>query len=777
MLTHALGYPRIGASRGMKKACERYWAGALDDTALLAASLDEKQYRWKVQQDAGMDLIPSNDFSLYDQVQDMSFMLGAVPERYAPLRQHLSDLDLYFAMCRGYQQSGFDVKAMEMTKWFDTNYHYLVPEFTATQHFCYSSRKAVEEFLEAKAFGVAAPKTVLIGPMSYLLLGREKGEGFHRLDLIERLLPVYVAILEDLRHAGCFWLQFDEPFLVTDLDGKTREAYREVYRYLKQHFPDMHFLLATYFEGLGDNLRTALSLPVDTLHVDTLRGFPDLPLLFDLLPAAMNLSLGLIDGRNIWKGRLEESLGLLGLAVKSLGGERVMVSSSCSLLHVPYDLELEPENGPLPVFLRPWLSFARQKLDEIRLLADLMGEEVSDGAFHALSDHLKASDERAHSPFLSNEEVCRRVEAFAGRKVGRPEPFHERAVIQEELLHLPLLPVTMIGSLPQTPRLRSLRRRYREGALSLEEYESAVRELIADAIAWQESAGLDVLVHGEFERTDMVEYFAGYLNGVAFTANGWVQSYGTRAVKPPVIYGDVSRKGPMTVEWTVYAQSLTTKPVKGMLTGPATILKWSFVRDDQPLHETAMQVALALRDEVLDLEMAGIGIIQIDEPGVREGLPLRNSLRQEYLEWVVRAFALASGGVAPATQIHTHMCYADYASILDALVRMDADVLTIETARSDMGVLAAFAASGYQNQLGPGIYDIHSPRIPSTQEMQQLLVRVLQFFGPEQIWVNPDCGLKTRSWDEVRPAIRRMVQAARKLRRHLPLRDRMEVGR
>lgn len=777
MLTHTPGYPRIGASRGMKKACESYWAGKLDEAALRAAALDEKQARWRVQQEAGMDLVACNDFSLYDHVQDMSVMLGAVPGRYEPLRQHFSDLDLYFAMCRGYQRPGFDVTAMEMTKWFDTNYHYLVPEFTAGQHFCYASRKAVAEFLEARAFGVASPKAVLIGPVSYLLLGREKGKGFHRLDLIDRLLPVYLAVLEDLRHNGCFWLQFDEPFLVTDLDERTREIYGDVYRYLKQHFPDMHFLLATYFGGLGDNLQTALSLPVDTLHVDAVNGYNELPLLFSELPAGMNLSLGLVDGRNIWSNRVEESLGILGLAVKSVGKERLMVSSSCSLLHVPYDLDLEPDGGSLPDFVKPWLAFARQKLDEIRLLADLMEDEVSDTAFHALSDHLNRSETRRHSPALRNEEVRRRADAFSRQNVGRREPFHVRNLIQSELLRLPALPATMIGSLPQTDALRLLRKRYRSGAVTRDAYESGVSSMIADAIHWQESVGLDVLVHGEFERTDMVEYFAEHLEGIAFTANGWVQSYGTRAVKPPVIYGDVSRKDPVTLGWTVYAQSLTNKPVKGMLTGPVTILKWSFVRNDQPLRETAMQVALALRDEVLDLELAGIGIIQIDEPGIREGLPLKKAGRADYLEWAVRAFALCSGGVAPATQIHTHMCYADYGDILDALVRMDADVLTIETARSDMRALADFAACDYPNQLGPGIYDIHSPRVPSVKEMHDLLIRAMQYLRPEQIWVNPDCGLKTRKWEEVRPAIGHMVKAAKKLRRHLPSYECIRTGR
>lgn len=777
MLTHTLGYPRIGASRGIKKACEGYWSGKLDEHDLQCAAMQEKQYRWQVQLDAGIDVIACNDFSFYDHVQDMTFMLGAIPDRYEPLRQHLSELDLYFAMCRGYQQSGSDVTAMEMTKWFDTNYHYLVPEFTPDQHFCYASRKCVEEFRLARQHGVVTPKPVLIGPVSYLLLGREQTRGFDRLDLIDRLLPVYLAILEDLHHAGCYWLQLDEPFLVTDLDDRVRDLYVEVYSYIRQHFPDFHIILATYFAGLGDNLQTAVSLPVDTLHVDAINGFDDLPELFESLPDTMQLSLGLIDGRNIWKNRIEEALGVLGLASKSLGKERLWVSSSCSLLHVPYDLELETPDGPLPSFLRPWLAFSRQKLDEIRLLADLLADEVSDPAFHGLAEHLQQLETRYRSPMLRNDEVRQRIADCSPDFPSRSMPFSERIKLQQERLQLPQLPVTLIGSLPQTAELRELRKRFRNKVIDNAEYKRRVRSLIADAIAWQEDAGIDVLVHGEFERNDMVEYFGEHLDGFAFTANGWVQSYGSRAVKPPIIYGDVSRKKPITVEWSVFAQSLTEKPVKGMLTGPVTMLQWSFVRDDQPRSETAMQIALALSDEVLDLERAGIGIIQIDEPGIREGLPLRRKDRDSYLDWAVRAFVLTSVDVDPATQIHTHLCYADYRDILDALVQMDADVLTIETARSGMKVIEAFASKPYPNQLGPGIYDIHSPRIPSAKEMRRMLVNMLRYFGPDQIWVNPDCGLKTRSWDEVRPSITHMVKAATSLRLHHPRREMVEVSR
>ncbi|ASQ91642.1 5-methyltetrahydropteroyltriglutamate--homocysteine S-methyltransferase [Prosthecochloris sp. GSB1] len=764
MLTHTLGYPRIGAFREIKKACEGYWKGALDETALRSASLEEKQRRWRVQQEAGMDLVPCNDFSLYDHVQDMSFLLGVIPDRYKPLCQRLSDLDLYFAMCRGYQESGFDVTAMEMTKWFDTNYHYIVPEFTRNQDFHYYSRKCVEEFLEAKSFGVKEPKAVLIGPISYLLLGKEITEDFHRLDLIGSLLPVYMAVLEDLHHAGCMWVQFDEPFLVTDLDERTRKLYGEVYAALRQHFPDVHFLLAAYFDGFGDNLQTAVSLPVDTLHLDVVNGFYDLPSVFRSLSSEKNISLGIVDGRNIWINDVNESLGILGLAVKALGHDRVMVSSSCSLLHVPYDRQNEPDRGKLPDFLVPWLAFARQKLDEIRLLADLMGDDVSSDAFYGLAEHLKQLEKRKQSKLLRDGGVRAALDGLADQAAGRRQSIAERRILQQEWLNLPVLPTTMIGSLPQTAELRSLRKRYRDGQLSAEDYWSGVRVLITNAIRWQEAAGLDVLVHGEFERTDMVEFFGEHLEGVAFTGNGWVQSYGTRAVKPPIIYGDVSRKEAMTVELARFAQGLTKRPVKGMLTGPGTILKWSFVRNDQPLRETAMQVALALREEVLDLELAGIEVIQIDEPGIREGLPLKKADRESYLDWAVRAFLVCSGGVGPATQIHTHMCYADYADILDALIRMDADVLTIETARSDMEVLSEFAAAGYSGQLGPGIYDIHSPRIPSVAELKHQLEKALMHFSPRQIWVNPDCGLKTREWDEVVPAIENMVLAARKTR-------------
>lgn len=520
MLTHTLGYPRIGSFREVKRATEGYWKGILDESGLMAASLEEKHRRWRVQQEAGMDIIPCNDFSLYDHVQDMSFMLGAIPERYKPLRQRLSDLDLYFAMCRGYQESGFDVTAMEMTKWFDTNYHYLVPEFTRHQDFHYYSRKCVEEFLEAKAFGVDQPKAVLIGPISYLLLGRGKSKGFHRLDLIDSLMPVFMAVLEDLRHAGCWWVQFDEPFLVTDLDERTRKLYGEVYAEIRLHFPDVHFLLATYFDGLGDNLQTAVSMPVDTLHLDVVNGFDDLSLLFQHIPLEKNISLGIVDGRNVWINDIGESLGILGSAIKSFGRNRVMVSSSCSLLHVPYDRENESDGGQLPGFLTPWLAFARQKLDEIRLLADLMEDDVSSDAFHGLTRHLKQLEARKQSHHLRNEKVRAAADSFANQPVGRRQSFAERNVLQQGRLQLSVLPTTMIGSLPQTPEIRLLRKRYREGRLSSEEYRAGIRVLITNAVRWQESVGLDVLVHGEFERTDMVEFFGEHLEGIAFTCNG-----------------------------------------------------------------------------------------------------------------------------------------------------------------------------------------------------------------------------------------------------------------
>lgn len=764
MLTHTLGYPRIGASREMKKACERYWSGAIGEQELLDASQKEKQLRWQAQLDAGMDLVVCNDFSLYDHVQDMSSMLGVIPKRFTPLHNVLSEMDFYFAICRGYQGSEIEAEPLEMTKWFDTNYHYLVPEFSSGQQFCYESRKCVEEFLEAKAFGIDEPKPVLLGPVSYLLLGREVEDGFHRLELLDALLAVYAAILEDLRHAGCYRLQIDEPFLATDLDEEGRAAYRKAFSYIGQHFPDFHLILTTYFDGLGDNLQFTLSLPVDTLHVDAVNGFEDLPSLFENAPSSMNISLGLVDGRNVWKNKIEESLGVLGLAAKRLGKERVWVSTSCSLLHCPYDLDLEPLDGPLPSFLRSWLCFSRQKLDEIRLLADLMEDSVSDEVFHDLSSHLKDAEERLHSDMIRNDEVRKRISEAVSMDTRRSTPFSERKRLQQDRLKLPLLPLTMIGSLPQTNELRQIRRRYRSGDLSREEYDGTLRKLIVDAIGWQEQAGLDVLVHGEFERTDMVEYFGEHLDGIAFTANGWVQSYGSRAVKPPIIYGDVSRKGPITIGWTVFAQSLTGKPVKGMLTGPVTLLQWSFVRDDQSRSETAMQLAYAMRDEVLDLERAGIAVIQIDEPGLREGLPLKREARREYLDWAVRAFGITSGAVSPETQIHTHLCYADYEDILETLAALDADVLTIETARSGMQVLQAFADFGYPNQLGPGIYDIHSSRIPSSAALGEQLDLVLKCFSPEQIWVNPDCGLKTRGWDEVLPAIENMVNAVNKKR-------------
>lgn len=765
MLTHNLGYPRIGSSRELKRACESYWASSIGRDALLAAASELRTIHWRIQQEAGMDLIPCNDSSLYDQVLDHTLMVGAIPSRYRPLRRDddPTNLDLYFAMARGYQKDGLDLIAMEMTKWFDTNYHYLVPEFTRDQGFALTSRKVLQEFKEAKALGINA-KPVLIGPVTYLLLGKEKEPGFHRLDLLDRLLPVYVQILRELQAAGAEWVQLDEPYLTMDLEPAARDAYETAYARIAAGCPNLKILLATYFGDLGDNLDLVASLPVGMLHMDFCRAPAQLERAISKLKPATGLSLGLVDGRNIWKNDFEQSLQPIRQAVAALGEGRVAVAPSCSLLHVPCDLEPETTAGVLPAEVGSWLAFARQKLDEVATLRGLAQPQIQAAYLEKLAANRVCNQNRRNSPLIHRPAVKRRATSVTPRECRRGSVFRTRQELQHQRLKLPLFPTTTIGSFPQTAEIRKLRQRLKRGELSLDQYEVSIRAEIEQTVRWQEQLDLDVLVHGEFERNDMVEYFGELLNGFAFTAQGWVQSYGSRCVKPPVLYGDVEREEPMTVQWTQYAQSLTDRPVKGMLTGPITILQWSFVRDDQPRSATARQIALAIRDEVHGLEAAGIGIIQIDEPAIREGLPLRKAEWPGYLRWAVDAFRLASAGVDDKTQIHTHMCYSEFNDILPAVADMDADVITIETSRSQMELLDAFAKFQYPNEIGPGVYDIHSPRVPTADEMIALL-RVAQTVVPARnLWVNPDCGLKTRKWPETRAALAEMVQAAKAMR-------------
>ena len=756
-----LGFPRIGAKRGLKKAAEGYWSSKTDLGTLLACGRELRAQNWHLQQQMGIHHIPSNDFSFYDQVLDTCALVGAVPERFS-WRGEQVDLDTYFAMARGVQKksgsAAVDAQAMEMTKWFDTNYHYIVPEFRPGQSFRLSSQKPFAEFREARELGIQT-RPVLLGPVSFLLLGKTHGTQFNRLSLLDALLPVYEEILRRLVAEGAEWIQVDEPCLVLDREPEERKAYQRAYERLSG-VQGSKLLLATYFEGLGENLATTARLPVAALHLDLVRAPQQLEPALAAVPDSVSLSLGVVDGRNIWKTDLTAALHLLRRARAQLGAERLLVSPSCSLLHVPIDLDLEQKLDPE---LRQWLSFAKQKLAEIVTLVRALNEGE-----HAVSELLnsngRANASRRTSPRIHDPQVKARVAAIRPDDTSRQSPFSVRQARQRARLQLPAFPTTTIGSFPQTPEIRASRLAFRRREINEGEYAARMKAEIAAVVRKQEEMGLDVLVHGEAERNDMVEYFGEQLRGFAFTENAWVQSYGSRYVKPPILYGDVSRPKPMTVPWTQYAQSLTSKPMKGMLTGPITILQWSFVRDDQPRSDTTRQIALALRDEVVDLEQAGMRIIQIDEPALREGLPLRRADWAAYLAWAVECFRLTSSGVRDETQIHTHMCYADFHDIIESIAEMDADVILIECSRSQMELLDVFARYRYPNEIGPGVYDIHSPRVPSPQEMEGLLEKACAVLAPHQIWVNPDCGLKTRRWVEVTPSLQNMVAAARTLR-------------
>ena len=767
MQTHNLGYPRIGSQRELKKASEQYWSGKIPAQQLLQTGKTIRRQNWQLQKDAGIDLLPCNDFSFYDQVLDISLMVGAIPERYHSLMEakQLPDIDLLFAMARGYQKDGHDVTAMEMTKWFDTNYHYIVPEFTANQKFVLYSNKVLSEFLEAKANGINA-KPVLLGPISYLLLGKEKEEGFHRLELIKNLLPVYLEVLKKLDDANAHYIQFDEPCLALNLSEAERQVIVKTYKEIKNKFPHLHIILASYFECYGQNLQTALSLPVQTIHLDLVRCPSQLDdiLATDFVRTKTNLSLGVVDGRNIWKNDFQQSLSFIDKAVEKIGTERVWIAPACSLIHSPCDLDLETNDKTLTPEIKQWLAFAKQKIDEVVTLKQLANKESTADINIKWQQNIQANQSRKRSALIHNEKVKQRVAAITEKDTQRINDFSVRKLKQREALHLPMFPTTTIGSFPQTTEVRSWRAKFKKGELTQEQYDDLIAKETTEAIRWQEETGIDVLVHGEFERNDMVEYFGEQLDGFTFSKNGWVQSYGSRCVKPPIIYGDVSRPAPMTLRWTSYAQSLTKQWVKGMLTGPVTILQWSFVRNDQRRSETCTQIALAIRDEVVDLEKAGIKIIQIDEPAIREGLPLRKENWQEYLQWAVGAFRISASGVQDETQIHTHMCYSEFNDIIQNIADMDADVITIECSRSQMELLDAFADFKYPNEIGPGVYDIHSPRVPSKAEMVALMEKAKAVVSAGQLWVNPDCGLKTRHWDETKKALVEMVDAAKELR-------------
>ncbi len=764
LFTHNLGFPRIGEQRELKRATEAFWKGSISEEELLRVGAELRRAHWLKQKEAGIALIPSNDFSFYDPMLDMSCLLGNVPPRFGWAGGEV-DLALRFAIARGVAK-GHEVKcdcgnqaatASEMTKWFDTNYHYIVPEFQADTTFALSSTKPFDEFAEARVLGITT-KPVLIGPLTYLFLGKSQEEGFDRLSLLDRLVPVYAEILKRLAAQGAEWVQFDEPILALDLDAEWQAAFAACYRELRAAAPGVKLLVATYFGELREHAALAASLPVDALHIDLTRAEREWEAILARLHAPMILSLGLVDGRNIWRNDFVHSYRLLDRAKVVLGASRVWLAPSCSLVHSPVSLRYETA---LDAELKSWLAFAEEKLAEVVALARL---GTGQGDPLALPDNQSAVESRRISARIHRREVKVRSAAVTEQDSRRASSFLERQEKQRAELHLPLFPTTTIGSFPQTTEVRNARSRWKKGDLSEADYVTFLREQTATCVRFQEQAGIDVLVHGEFERNDMVEYFGEQLDGFAFTANGWVQSYGSRCVKPPIIFGDVRRPRPMTVEWSRYAQALTARPMKGMLTGPITILQWSFVRDDQPRSETARQIGLAVRDEVSDLEAAGIRVIQIDEPALREGLPLRRSDWPAYLAWATEAFRLAASGVRDETQIHTHMCYCEFNDIIESIAALDADVISIETSRSNMELLEAFTDFHYPNEVGPGVWDIHSPRVPSVQEMTALLQKAAAVLPVKNLWVNPDCGLKTRGWEETAAALRNMVEAACRLR-------------
>ncbi len=750
MIAANLGFPRIGIRRELKFAVERYWSGEWDEASLLAAASRLRLSHWQLQSEAGIALPPSNDFSLYDHVLDTVVMTGAIPARFErkDLRLPLAG---YFALARGAKNAA----PLQMTKWFDTNYHYIVPEFEAGMEFRLSGEKAVEEYLEAKAAGFNT-RPVLLGPVSFLLLGRrQKGAATLR-TLVEQLLPVYEQQLAHLSNAGAGWVQIDEPCLGLDLDSGQRELYELAYGRLGRGKPKI--MLAAYYGGLHENLRLALGLPVEGLHLDLVRDPGQLLPALRAAPKDMRFSLGLVDGRNIWRCDLDRALDLLRAAQGYLEPEQIQVAPSCTLLHVPIDLRQETGLDPR---LRGWMAFAFQKLEEVALLARAASTENSFEIAQQFAAARRRRDERRIAPETHKESVRARTGALRPAMFARQQPYSARRLQQAHAVPLPLLPSTTIGSFPQTAEIRRARAGWRSGLITQAEYETFLRLEIERAIRFQEAIGLDVLVHGEFERCDMVEYFGERLEGFAMTTQGWVQSYGSRCVKPPILYGDIERRRPMTLAWSRYAQALTDRPVKGMLTGPVTLLQWSFVRDDLPAGEIAFQLALALREEIADLESAGLRVIQVDEPALREGLPLRQADQSAYLQWAIAAFRLATSGVMNQTQIHTHMCYSDFRDFLPEMVKLDADVISVEAARSRMSLAASATAV---HALGPGVYDIHSPRVPSVGELQSLIHRALTAFPPERLWINPDCGLKTRRWEEVRPALENMMRAARRVR-------------
>ena len=757
--THNLGFPRIGAKRELKFALESYWRGESSKDQLTSVGAELRQRHWAHQ--AQLDLVPVGDFSFYDQVLDLSFTLGNLPERVQSF--HGDALDNYFRVARGRSAAGAEdhtaccggVAAGEMTKWFDTNYHYIVPEFTAATAFSLDASRLLAQVAEAKAQGIKA-KPVIIGPVTYLAIGKAKDDS-NKLALLEQLLPVYADLLTALAAAGVEWIQIDEPILVTELSSEWQDAFRTAYATLSQ--TKVKLLLATYFGQLEENIALACELPVHGFHLDAINAQAEVATLQAQLPQDRVLSLGVINGRNIWKTDLNTLLDWLEPVAKQLG-DRLWIAPSCSLLHVPVDLNSELS---FDAEVKPWLAFALQKLDELEIVATALNHG-RDSVSAELSANREAIEARRLSPRVNNPAVKAALATITPELGQRRSAYTARADKQVALLQLPKYPTTTIGSFPQTAEIRQARSQFKAGQIDDTAYTAAMKAEIERSVREQEALGLDVLVHGEAERNDMVEYFGEQLDGYVFSRFGWVQSYGSRCVKPPILFGDISRPNAMTVAWTTFAQSLTAKPMKGMLTGPVTILNWSFVRDDQPRSVSCYQLALAIRAEVLDLEKAGVQVIQIDEAALREGLPLRQSQWQAYLDWAVESFRISANGVSDSTQIHTHMCYSEFNDIITSIAEMDADVITIETSRSDMELLDVFDHFNYPNQIGPGVYDIHSPNIPTEAHMVQLMQKAAERIPAERLWVNPDCGLKTRQWPEVLPALRNMVAAARTLR-------------
>ncbi|ENM3762884.1 5-methyltetrahydropteroyltriglutamate--homocysteine S-methyltransferase [Vibrio cholerae] len=753
--THILGYPRIGEKRELKFALEKYWRGEIDQAALKQVGSQIRQHNWALQKEAGLDFVTAGDFAWYDHVLTTTLLLGHVPKRHS---HGFPDLDTLFRVGRGQSQNacgcGTGSAASDMTKWFNTNYHYIVPEFSSNDTFNVSWPQLFEEVNEALQAGHDV-KPVLLGPVSYLYLGKEVEEGFDRLTLLPRLLTAYQAILSKLAKQGVQWVQIDEPILALELEPRWQEAFKLAYQVIRG---DVKLLLTTYFDSVLDTLDKIVELPVDGLHVDISAAPAQLETIVNRLPSDWVLSAGVINGRNVWRADLSAILARLQ-PVKTLLGERLWVASSCSLLHSPVDLDLE---GDLSAETRSWFAFAKQKVTEVALLGRALEGDAA--AILACDTYSQPIAARKSSHTVNKASVQARINNITAALAERSAPYIERAHHQAEVLGLPFLPTTTIGSFPQTGEIRTERSAYRQGKLSEQEYVQALKGHIADAVKRQEALGLDVLVHGEAERNDMVEYFAENLAGFQTTQFGWVQSYGSRCVKPAIVVADIEREKPITVEWSTYAQSLTSKQMKGMLTGPVTILCWTFPREDISRQEIAQQLALALRDEVADLQDAGINIIQIDEPAIREGLPLKKRDHQTYLDWAVQAFKISAGSARPETQIHTHMCYSEFNEIIESVAALDADVITIETSRSNMELLKAFEEFNYPNEIGPGVYDIHSPNIPAQTWIEDLLRKAAEKIPAQRLWVNPDCGLKTRNWPEVEAALTNMVNAAKALR-------------